>query len=72
MRRNLLAFAGLLAILLGVLWTLQGLGLLKWPPESFMIADRTWAIRGAVLAVVGAILVAGVRMVPEKKRKDED
>ena len=61
MRRNILAFAGILAVLIGLLWIAQGLGLLHWPRESFMLEDRGWAIRGAVLAVIGAILVAGVR-----------
>lgn len=61
MRRNILALVGILAVLVGLLWVAQGLGLLNWPPQSFMIADREWALRGALLAAVGAILVAAMR-----------
>jgi hypothetical protein len=44
---------GLIALLMGLLWIGQGLGIVKWPASSFMIDVRPWAIRGAVLAVVG-------------------
>ncbi len=61
MRRTILAFAGILATLIGLLWVAQGLGLLQWPPQSFMIADRQWALRGALLAGVGAIVLFAMR-----------
>lgn len=61
MRHKILVLAGILAILIGLLWVAQGLDLLNWPPQSFMIADREWALRGALLAGVGAILVAAMR-----------
>ena len=48
---------GLLAIAMGLLWLGQGTGVVMWPEESFMLADRTWAIRGAILAAVGCIVV---------------
>ena len=48
---------GVLAIAAGVLFVLQGTGVLKWPSESFMIGQNPWAVRGAVLAVVGGIVV---------------
>lgn len=53
-------FAGLLglcAIALGLLWVGQGTNVLAWPHDSFMIADRAWAVRGAVLASVGGIVI---------------
>ena len=28
-----------------------------WPAESFMLADRKWAINGAVLMMVGGIVI---------------
>jgi hypothetical protein len=43
---------GLLIVLMGGLWTLQGLGIVMWPAESFMLADRQWAINGAGLLVM--------------------
>lgn len=48
---------GLLAIAAGLLWVGQGTGVIMWPEESFMLADRTWAVRGAILAAVGCIIV---------------
>jgi hypothetical protein len=44
---------GIIALLIGLLWIGQGTGVIKWPASSFMIDVRPWAIRGAVLAVVG-------------------
>ncbi len=61
MRRNILTLVGILAILMGLLWVAQGLGWVAWPAESFMIADRQWAIRGAALAAVGAITLLVAR-----------
>lgn len=48
---------GLLAIAMGLLWVGQGTGVVMWPEESFMLADRSWAVRGAILAAVGCIIV---------------
>ena len=48
---------GLLAIAMGLLWMGQGTGLIMWPKESFMLADRTWAFNGALLAAVGCLVL---------------
>jgi len=48
---------GLLAILVGLLWVGQGAGLVHWPASSFMIDERPWATRGAILAIVGLVLI---------------
>ena len=48
---------GVIALLMGLLWIGQGTGVVKWPASSFMIDVRPWAIRGAVLAVVGLALL---------------
>lgn len=55
--RGLVGLLGILAMLMGLLWVGQGLGLIMWPAESFMLADRQWAINGAILAVVGLALI---------------
>ncbi|TCM22209.1 hypothetical protein EDF56_101892 [Novosphingobium sp. PhB165] len=55
--RILACIIGLLAVALGVLWVGQGTGLVLWPANSFMIDDRGWAVRGAVMVCVGAILL---------------
>ena len=49
--------AGVAAILIGLLWIGQGTGMVHWPSYSFMIDQRPWAVRGAMLAVVGVALV---------------
>lgn len=72
MRQNILIFGGLLAMLLGLLFFLQGSGIVRWPADSFMIAERVWMIRGGVLFVAGAILVGGARLVPARRRRGED
>lgn len=60
--RGLARLLGVLAVLMGLLWVGQGLGIIKWPADSFMLADRTWAVNGAILVVVGlALFYAGRR-----------
>jgi len=49
----ILAIIGILAILLGIVWILQGINVL---PGSFMTGHKEWAYRGAALAVVGVAL----------------
>lgn len=58
--RLILAIAGVAALLMGLLWTAQGLGVVRWPAESFMIDQRPWVTRGLILAAIGflAILIA--------------
>jgi hypothetical protein len=69
MRQNILIFAGIAAILFGVLFMLQGLGIVRWPASSSMIDQRVWLWRGLALAVGGAILVGGVRLVPTRAER---
>ena len=56
--KSALLILGLAAILMGLLWIGQGTGLVQWPASSFMIDQRPWITRGAILAVVGLILIA--------------
>lgn len=58
--RRALAILGALMVAIGLLWVGQGLGYVHWPPSSFMIDQRPWAIRGAALAVasLGLLLFA--------------
>ena len=51
--QRVLRIIGIAALLTGLLWIGQGVGLVDWPRSSFMIDQRPWAWRGAVLAVVG-------------------
>lgn len=53
-QRVVLLVGGLILLLVGVLWTLQGLGLVG---GSVMSGVTLWAIVGPVVAVVGAYLL---------------
>jgi hypothetical protein len=53
---------GIAALLMGLLWIGQGEGFVRWPASSFMIDQRPWVTRGAILAVIGLVLVAASRM----------
>ena len=55
--KTLLMIVGIAALLMGLLWIGQGLGYIHWPASSFMLDQRPWATRGAILAVVGLVLV---------------
>jgi hypothetical protein len=49
----LLRVVSILLLLTGVVWILQGVGVI---PGSFMTGQITWAVRGAVAAAVGIAL----------------
>ena len=59
--RMILMVVAALAVLMGLLWIGQGLGMIMWPSDSFMLADRQWAYNGAILAAVGLIVIALLR-----------
>jgi len=50
-------FGGIAALLIGLLWVGQGAGWIHWPASSFMIDQRPWITRGAILAVFGILLI---------------
>jgi len=55
--RVVLNVVGVVMILLGSVWILQGINLL---PGSFMSGQMQWAVRGGILALVGIGLVSWV------------
>lgn len=55
--RPVLLILGIAATLMGLLWMAQGAGLVQWPRSSFMIDQRPWIPRGALLAFVGLVLI---------------
>ena len=55
--KTLLLIAGIGSVLMGLLWIGQGTGVIQWPASSFMLDQRPWATRGAILAVVGVVLI---------------
>ena len=52
----LITLIGFLCFLFGLLWIGQGTGFIRWPSDSFMIGASDWTMRGAILAVIGAVL----------------
>jgi hypothetical protein len=56
MKIVLMIFA-VLVIAMGVLWTGQGAGLVHWPMSSPMLGEQKWTIWGALLAVLGVVIL---------------
>ena len=55
--RLLVVVVGTLFLLMGLLWIGQGMGYVRWPAQSFMIDATEWATRGAILAILGAVMI---------------
>jgi membrane protein implicated in regulation of membrane protease activity len=55
--KTVMLIVGILCLLMGLLWIGQGTGVIHWPASSFMLDQRPWALRGAILAGVGLVLV---------------
>jgi len=58
--RVTLMVIGILLIGSGLVWIAQGLNL-SFVPRSFMTADRSWILIGAIAVVAGAVLLAWAR-----------
>ena len=54
MRRNVLIVFAILCGLMGIVWILQGIGVL---PGSFMTGQIVWAAIGSVLLFVSGVLL---------------
>jgi hypothetical protein len=61
--RPILIVVGTLCALMGMLWIGQGLGYVHWPQSCFMLDQRPWADRGAILAVLGLALILAARRI---------
>jgi len=58
-RNGLLAAVGVVLTIAGLIWALQGFGVIG---GSFMSGDSVWAIIGPIVAIAGLALTAvGVR-----------
>ena len=55
--RTFLTILGVALVLAGGLWGLQGLGIVMWPAESFMLAHREWALYGSITVMIGLLLI---------------
>jgi hypothetical protein len=56
MKKYLRGGLGVLLVLVGLIWTLQGLG---YVTGSVMTGVTLWAIIGPIVAIIGVVLVAG-------------
>ena len=48
---------GVLLLVPGLFFAAQGTGIIMWPAESFMLANRNWVLYGGLIAAVGAALI---------------
>jgi hypothetical protein len=55
--RMILRLLGLLTLAAGTLFTLQGFGIVQWPPDSFMLGKQAWVTNGLIIGAVGLGLV---------------
>jgi uncharacterized membrane protein HdeD (DUF308 family) len=60
--RIALNIVGVVLVLLGCIWFLQGINVL---PGSFMSGQTRWAVRGGILVIAGIIAFVGAN----RKRK---
>jgi hypothetical protein len=57
MKSATLMMLGIVVAAAGLLFTLQGAGIVHWPRESFMLDNRDWVERGIVVVLIGAALM---------------
>jgi len=55
--KTALLIVGIVAVLMGLLWVGQGAGVIHWPASSFMLDQRPWVLRGAILAIAGLVAI---------------
>ena len=55
--QTLLTIAGIILLLMGLVFVGQGSGYFPYPASSFMISQTRWIYYGAGIAVVAAILI---------------
>ena len=58
--RNVAIVLGALVAVGGLVWIAQGLNL-PFAPRSFMTADRTWIVLGAIAVVAGGATIGWAR-----------
>lgn len=55
--KGLMAMVGIAAVMMGALFMLQGLDIVRWPSSSFMLGDRNWVGYGALIVMGGGALL---------------
>jgi len=59
--RIVLTIVGVLVFLSGILWALQGAGIVMWPASSFMLQQKQWILYGILTANFGLLQIYLVR-----------
>jgi hypothetical protein len=57
MKPAIILLVGTVVLAFGLLFTLQGAGIVHWPRESFMLDQRDWVERGIVVMLIGLALM---------------
>ena len=57
MKSTIIFIIGVFVLVEGILFTLQGSGLVTWPSSSFMINNHDWIERGIVVVLIGLAMV---------------
>ncbi len=52
--KTALVVMGVLGLVIGLFFAGQGLGLIHWPAESFMVGNKDWFYYGSGIALAGA------------------
>jgi hypothetical protein len=55
--RVLLNIIGVVLVLFGTIWFLQGTNIMPYPPGGFMNGETKWIINGVIAFLVGVILL---------------
>ncbi len=59
--KTIVLVLGVLMLLMGGLWIGQGLNIIRWPADSFMIGVPQWSWNGMFLAIGGIVLIGLAR-----------
>ncbi len=63
MKSLIILILGVIVLALGILFTLQGAGVVHWPADSFMLGRSEWTERGIVVILIGLALVFTARRI---------
>ena len=59
--KSVILVVGILALVIGLLWAGQGVGLIQWPPHQpgqfTMVGHSNWIYIGLGVAVAGLVLI---------------
>jgi hypothetical protein len=59
--KTVVLIVGIIALLMGLIWAGQGLGIVTWhpagSPQSFMVDNKQWIYIGGATALIGLLIV---------------